>query len=293
MSSTDKIQRIMFDEIDVRGALVGLEDAYAEVLARADYPPRLQVLLGEMLAAVVLLTSNLKIEGRVSLQAQGDGGVRILMAECTHDMHIRGIARYEEANVDESVRFDELLQNGRMALTIEPSTGQRYQGVVPLEGATISECLEGYFSQSEQLPTKIQLAADGVRAAGMLTQVLPAAGSGASDWEHIVILAQSLKSDELLHLDNETLLYRLYHEEKVRLFEPQDVIFKCECSRERSAGALQLMTEEELLELAEEQNGRVEMSCQFCNEIYNFDTADIRSLFRNDGRLNDEVGGLH
>ena len=292
MSSTDKLQRIMFDEIDVRGALVGLEDAYADVLSRADYPPRLQALLGEMLAAVVLLTSNLKIEGRVSLQAQGEGDVRLLMAECTHDNHVRGIARYEEGKVDDIQRFDQVLQNGRMALTIEPSNGQRYQGVVPLEGATVSECLEGYFSQSEQLPTKIQLAADGKRAAGMLIQVLPAAGVGANDWEHIVILAQSLKSDELLHLDNETLLYRLYHQEKVRLFEAQAVSFKCECSRERSAGALQLMTEEELLALAKEQSGVVEMSCQFCNEVYNFDTADIQALFRNDGRLSDEAG-LH
>lgn len=292
MSSSDQIQRILFDEIDVRGALVGLEDAYAEVLARANYPERLQIVLGELLAAVVLLTSNLKIEGRVSLQAQGEGSVRILMAECTHDNHIRGIARVDEGDFPDDERFDQLLVNGRMALTIEPNSGQRYQGVVPLEGATVSECLERYFSQSEQLPTKIQLAADGKRAAGMLTQVLPAAGSGAGDWEHIVALAQTLKTDELLNLDNETLLYRLYHEEKVRLFEPDAVIFRCECSRERSANAMQMMTETELLEVADEHGGHIEMSCQFCNEVYRFDTADIRALFHNDGHLNDE-GSLH
>lgn len=292
MSSTDQIQRVLFDGIDVRGALVGLEKSYAEVLDRADYPERLQVLLGEMLAAVVLLTSNLKIEGRVSLQAQGEGNVRVLMAEATHDNHIRGIARFEEAEVPWQGRFDELLVNGRMALTIEPANGQRYQGVVPLEGATVSECLESYFSQSEQLPTKIQLAADGRRAAGMLTQVLPAAGTGSGDWEHIVVLAQTLKADELLNLDNETILYRLYHEETVRLFEADPISFKCECSRERSANAMQLMTEDELLNIAEEQDGVIDMSCQFCNQVYRFDTADIRALFHNDGRLNDE-GSLH
>ncbi|HSG03064.1 MAG TPA: Hsp33 family molecular chaperone HslO [Marinobacterium sp.] len=292
MSSSDQIQRILFDEIDVRGALVGLEEAYAEVLARADYPERLEVVLGELLAAVVLLTSNLKIEGRVSLQAQGEGSVRILMAECTHDNHVRGIARVEEGPLPDDERFDRLLVNGRMALTIEPNSGQRYQGVVPLEGASVSECLERYFSQSEQLPTKIQLAADGKRAAGMLTQVLPAAGSGAADWEHIVALAQTLKTDELLDLDNETILYRLYHEERVRLFEPDPLIFKCECSRERSANAMQMMTEEELLEVAEEHGGQLEMSCQFCNEVYRFDSADIQALFRNDGHLNDD-SSLH
>jgi len=292
MSSSDQIQRILFDEIDVRGALVGLEQAYAEVLSRADYPERLQIVLGELLAAVVLLTSNLKIEGRVSLQAQGEAGVKILMAECTHNNHVRGIARFEESEIPDEQRFDQLLKNGRMALTIEPSTGQRYQGVVPLEGATVSECLERYFSQSEQLPTKIQLAADGKRAAGMLTQVLPAAGAGAADWEHIVALAHTLTADELLTLDNETLLYRLYHEEQVRLFEPDEIIFNCECSRERSANAMQMMTEDELLTVAEEQGGEIEMSCQFCNEVYRFDTADIRALFHNDGRLSDE-GSLH
>jgi molecular chaperone Hsp33 len=292
MSSPDQIQRLLFDDIDVRGALVGLDKAYAEVLSRADYPERLQILLGELLAAVALLTSNLKIEGRVSLQAQGEGAVRILMAEATHDNHLRGIARFDEGELPEVERFDELLRNGRMALTIEPKDGQRYQGVVPLEGATLSDCLERYFSQSEQLPTKIQLAADGKHAAGMLTQVLPAAGTGSADWEHIVALAQTLKADELLGLDNETILYRLYHEEKVRLFEPDDLIFNCDCSRERSANAMQMMTQEELLELAEEQGGAIEMSCQFCNELYSFDTADIRALFHNDGRLNDE-GSLH
>lgn len=292
MSSPDQIQRLLFDDIDVRGALVGLDKAYAEVLARADYPERLQILLGELLAAVALLTSNLKIEGRVSLQAQGEGAVRILMAEATHDNHVRGIARFDEGELPDAERFDELLQNGRMALTIEPKDGQRYQGVVPLEGATLSDCLERYFSQSEQLPTKIQLAADGKTAAGMLTQVLPAAGTGSADWEHIVALAQTLKSEELLQLDNETILYRLYHEEKVRLFESEDLIFNCDCSRERSANAMQMMTQEELLELAEEQGGAIEMSCQFCNELYSFDTADIRALYHNDGRLNDE-GSLH
>ena len=133
---------------------------------------------------------------------------------------------------------------------------------------------------------------DGQKASGLMLQVLPAAGTGADDWSHVATLAQTLSDEELLSLDNETLLYRLYHQDKVRLFESNSLVFKCECSRERSANAMQMMTEEELLALAEEHGGEVEMSCQFCNEVYRFDSADIRAMFRNDGRLN-EPKSLH
>lgn len=293
MSNADQIQRLMFDDIDVRGVVVGLEESYQQILSRADYPEFLQNILGEMLAAVTLLSSNLKVEGRLSLQAIGEGDLRILMAECNHKNEVRGIARLaEDAELAAPERFDQLLVNGRMALTIEPETGQRYQGVVPLEGATVAACIQGYFAQSEQLPTYLHLSADGGRAAGMMLQVLPAAGTGADDWSHVATLAQTLSDEELLTLDNQTLLYRLFHQDKVRLFEPDALAFKCECSRERSANAMQMMTEEELLALAEEHGGEVEMSCQFCNEVYRFDSADIQALFRNDGQLN-EPKSLH
>ncbi len=293
MSNSDQIQRLMFDDFDVRGVLVGLDESYQQVLSRADYPEVLQKVLGEMLAAVALLTSNLKIEGRLSLQAQGDGDLRVLLAECNHRNEIRGIARYsDDVDLSEVERFDQLLVNGRMALTIEPESGQRYQGVVPLEGATVAECIQQYFTQSEQLPTYLQLTADSKRAAGLMLQVLPAAGSGDQDWSHVVTLATTLSDKELLELDNSSLLYRLYHQDKVRLYDPDAISFKCDCSRERSAGAMQLMTEEELLSLAREQGGKIEMNCQFCNQIYTFDEPDIRALFKNDGQLN-ESNALH
>ncbi|KEA63484.1 33 kDa chaperonin (Heat shock protein 33) (HSP33) [Marinobacterium lacunae] len=291
MSNSDQIQRILFDEIDVRGVVARVEESYAEVLSRASYPPAIQRILGEMLAAVSLLSSNLKFEGRLILQAQGDGALRVLMAECRHHHELRAIARLD-GEIDDAAAFNELLVNGRLAITIEPDVGQRYQGVVPLEGATLAACLEAYFRQSEQLGTSIRLSADGQRAAGMLLQVLPAAGTGEDDWQRISMLASTLSDAELLGLDNETMLFRLFHEEQCRLYEPETLEFKCDCTRARSAHALQMMTEEELLSLAEEHDGVVEVSCHFCNMLYSFDTADIKALFSNGGPL-ESPGQVH
>lgn len=291
MSNPDQIQRILFEQIDVRGVVAGLETSYQEVLARHDYPAVLQRTLGEMLAAVSMLSATLKFEGRLLLQAQGEGQVKVLMAECNHHQDLRAIARYEGELADE-IRFDQLLQNGRIALTIEPEKGQRYQGVVPLEGATLAECLQAYFEQSEQLSTSIHLVADGQRAAGLMLQVLPASGNGDDDWNRISMLASTLKDEELLQLDNEKLLFRLFHEEVCRLYEPQSLRFRCDCSRKRSAEALKFMTEQELLQMLEEQGGVIGVSCQFCNQDYKFDETDIRALFREPGYL-DEEGRMH
>ncbi len=291
MSNPDQIQRILFEQIDVRGVVVGLETSYQEVLARHDYPPVLQRVLGEMLAAVGMLSATLKFEGRLLLQAEGEGQVKMLMAECNRHQDLRAIARYD-GELGDDLSFDQLLQNGRIALTIEPEKGQRYQGVVPLENETLAQCLQAYFEQSEQLGTSIQLATDGQRAAGLMLQVMPAEGRGDEDWNRVSMLASTLKDEELLQLDNEALLFRLFHEEVCRLYEPQPLRFRCDCSRERSAEALKFMTEEELLEILKEQNGIIDVGCQFCNQTYNFDETDIRALFSEPGYL-DEDGRMH
>jgi len=261
------------------------------VLARHDYPPVLQRTLGEMLAAVSMLSATLKFEGRLLLQAEGEGQVKMLMAECNQHQDLRAIARYDGELADD-LSFDQLLQNGRIALTIEPNKGQRYQGVVPLESETLAQCLQAYFEQSEQLGTSIQLAADGQRAAGLMLQVMPAEGRGDEDWDRVSMLASTLKDEELLQLDNEALLFRLFHEEVCRLYEPQPLRFRCDCSRERSAEALKFMTEQELLEILKEQNGIIDVGCQFCNQTYNFDETDIRALFSEPGYL-DKDGRMH
>lgn len=277
MSNSDQIQRILFDELDIRGVLVGLEASYQKALEKHNYPQVIRRVLGEMMAAASVLSSNLKFDGRLILQAQGEGAVSLLMAECNHNQDLRAIARFD-GELPEDASFIELLEKGRMAITIDPEKGQRYQGVVPLEGDSLGKCLEAYFGQSEQLPTQMHFVADDTHAAGFLLQVLPAEGTAAEDWTRISHLASTLKDQELLTLDNETLLYRLFHEEKCRLFEADDVQFNCDCSRERSLHTLKFMTKEELQEILNEQ-GNIDVSCQFCSEQYHFDQADLDLLF--------------
>nr|WP_235263809.1 Hsp33 family molecular chaperone HslO [Nitrincola sp. A-D6] len=200
------------------------------------------------------------------------------MAECSHHQQVRGIARID-GELPDAQSFAELFSQGRLGLTIEPANGKRYQGVVPMEQESLAACLEDYFSRSEQLPTRIQLACDGERAAGMLLQVLPAAGGESEeDWNRISVLADTLTQEELLTLDNESMLYRLFHQEKCRLYDAQSLEFYCDCSRERCGRALQLVGRDELLAAAGEQGGHISVDCQFCNAIYQFDREDILAL---------------
>jgi molecular chaperone Hsp33 len=277
MSNPDQIQRILFDQLDIRGVVVGLDSAYQEILALHEYPPAIKSALGEMLAAVSLLSSTLKFDGRLLLQAQGSGPIKAIMAEVNHQHECRAIARYEGEIPDDASVIDLLGEQGYLVITVEPEEGQRYQGIVPMEKSNLAGCLTDYFEQSEQLNTQIHLASDGERAAGFLLQVMPAAGTKDQDWEHISHIGATLSSEELLTLDNETLLFRLFHEEQCRLYDPESITFRCDCSRERSANALQFMTEEELLGMIEEQ-GVIEVSCQFCNAHYAFDEADVRAM---------------
>jgi len=277
MSNSDQIQRILFDELDIRGAVAGLEDSYHEALHKHGYPLVIRKVLGELMAAAALLSTNLKFEGRLILQVAGKDAVKVLMAECTDQQELRAIARFD-GELPEEASFHDLVQGGQMAITIQPKQGQRYQGVVPLEGETLSQCLEAYFSVSEQLPTQILLAADGEKAAGMMVQVLPVSGGDNEDWQRISHLTSTLKDDELLQLDNETLLYRLFHEETCRLFEADPVTFRCDCSRERSAASLRYMSREELEQIIEEE-GKVAVNCQFCNSSYAFGLADLDQVF--------------
>ncbi|MGH1431347.1 MAG: Hsp33 family molecular chaperone HslO [Neptuniibacter sp.] len=281
MSNPDQIQRILFDELDIRGVVCGLKQTCNDCFENHDYPIGIKQILGEMLAAISLLSSNLKFEGRISLQAIGKGDVGLLLAECTHDLDLRAIARYE-GELSPEAGFVDLMQDGQVVITVESKKGQRYQGVVPLEGDSLSACLENYFVSSEQLPTQVHLVSDGETASGMLLQVLPVEGTAEDDWERISHLASTLKSEELLNLDNETLLYRLFHEEQCRLYEPDELRFKCMCSRERSEASLKLVGKNELLDVIEER-GQIDVNCQFCNAHYRFDSADIEALFANAG----------
>ncbi|WP_323148275.1 Hsp33 family molecular chaperone HslO [Pseudomonas oryzihabitans] len=288
MTSHDFTQRFLFDETDVRGELATLDRSYAEVLAKHPYPEPVAQLLGEMLAAAALLCGTLKFDGLLVLQARSSGPVPLLMVECSSEREVRGIARYDEAALTGSASLGELMPDGILALTIDPRHGQRYQGIVPLEGANLAECLSGYFATSEQLPTRFWLNADGRRARGLLLQQLPPARikdaqARQDSWEHVVTLADTLTAEELLGLDNEVILHRLFHEETVRLFDEQGVAFNCSCSRDRAANALVSMGRSEVETLLDEQQGKIQVDCQFCNEQQVFDAADIAQIFAGGG----------
>ena len=276
MNKIDSIQRILFDDIDVRGVVTGLEQSYQDIISLHNYPGVIERILGEMLAAVSILSTNLKFNGKLILQAKGAGSVTALMAECNHLNECRAIAQFDGI-IDDSLSFRQMLEDGYLVLTIDPEVGKRYQGIVPLENDSLADCLADYFQRSEQLDTQFILACDGVKARGLMLQVMPAAGSGSEDYRRLSMLARTLKDSELLSLDNETLLFRLFHEEKCRLFPAETLQFKCQCSRERSETALKLLSAKELRELVEEL-GSIDIDCQFCNSKYSFDRMDVEQI---------------
>ncbi|MCF5747511.1 MULTISPECIES: Hsp33 family molecular chaperone HslO [Pseudomonas syringae group] len=284
----DFTQRFIFDESDVRGELVALERSYAEVLAKHAYPEPVAQLLGELMAAAALLVGTLKFDGLLILQARSSGAVPLLMVECSSERELRGIARYDESLISPGAGLQDLMPEGSLALTIDPRKGKRYQGIVALDGVDLSESLSNYFVMSEQLGTRFWLKADGHRARGLLLQQLPAAEitdpeERDANWEHVITLANTLTAEEMLSLDNQTILHRLYHEDPVRLFDIQPICFRCSCSRERSANALVSLGLEDAQQLVIEHNGSIEIDCQFCNERYLFDATDVAQLFAGGG----------
>jgi molecular chaperone Hsp33 len=277
---TDTLQRFHFETAAVRGELVRLGASLREILGQHFYPAPVAVLLGESLAASVLLSSTIKFAGSLSVQAKSEGPVTILFGECTHDRQIRGYASVADGAVGDD--FGELLARGTLAITITPEQGQRYQGIVPLDAPRLAGCLEHYFAQSEQLPTSILLACDGEHAAGLLLQALPTSAEAARDqaarWGHLHHLACTVSDAELLGERFETLLYHLFHEERVRVQAPEPVRFGCRCSASRAASTLQSLGEAEARAILEEQ-GNILVHCEFCQQEYRFDAAAIDGMF--------------
>lgn len=284
MTDFDFTQRFIFDNTDVRGELASLEESYAHVLAKHAYPEPVAALLGELMAAAALLVNTLKFDGLLVLQARSSGAVPLLMVECSSDRELRAIARYEEEQIHSGATLQELMPEGVLALTVDPREGQRYQGLVALDGENLAECFSNYFVNSAQLPTRFWLYADGQRARGMLLQQLPAdrlpdAEEREASWQHVIALAATLSAEELLGLDNETILHRLYHEDDVRLFASSTVKFHCSCTRQRSEQALMSLGLSDLQLLLAEKAGTIEIDCQFCNERYLFNNDDVTQMF--------------
>ena len=283
MLQTDAAQRFIFDNSDIRGERVQLDKSLKDAFAPHAYPEMIRVLLGELATTAVLLSTTLKFEGKMTLQARSDGPVSLLMIECTDEQTFRGIARWDDEQLSPADSdLHSLLPRGHLVITIDPTKGKRYQGVVPLEGKNLAACFSSYFEQSEQLPTRFWLTSDGEKAAGFLLQALPSQEEKDSDekanrWEHLTVLAETLKDEEMLTLSTEELLHRLYHEEDIRLFDAESVKYVCNCSRERTGNALTTVDPADIQEILEEQ-GQIDMDCQFCNTRYTFTEVDVNRL---------------
>ncbi|MCP3907576.1 MAG: Hsp33 family molecular chaperone HslO [Oceanicoccus sp.] len=278
---TDQLQRFIFDNTDIRGEITRLDKSYQDTLANHNYPEVVAHLLGEFMAAATLLSATLKFEGTLTLQVRSEGEIPLIMAEASSDHKLRAIAR--EADAASSKEFTQLLANGQLIITVDPKKGQRYQGIVVLEGNNLSECLEAYFLQSEQLSTRVWLASNNQQAVGMMLQELPPSDAiepaqRQQQWQHVTKLAETLTAEELLSLPFDELLYRLYHQEQVRLFEADTLAFQCSCSETRTLNALRTLGREELDSIIEE-TGAIDINCEFCHQHYRFDSAAVASLF--------------
>ena len=275
MSNLDSMQRFTFDNTDVRGELVGLHKSLSDVLSKHEYPEALKIELGKLMAASALMSATLKYEGRLCLQVRLPGDVTLIQAETTNTGDIRAIARYDESKKIEEVE----LIGGQLIITLEPAVGKPYQGVVPLDSNQLNESLEYYFSQSEQLGSRFWLECDGTVASGFMLQQLPSSAENDVDaWDRLSHLASTLKREELLTLDNPTILHRLYHEEEVRLYDLEPLRFACTCSKERIGNAIQQVGFEELMDVIAEQ-GKVSVDCQFCLQHYSFNKEQVTNLF--------------
>ncbi|MCP4788632.1 MAG: Hsp33 family molecular chaperone HslO [Gammaproteobacteria bacterium] len=284
----DLMRGFLFSDMDIRGVHIRLDKSMQTLLQQHDYPPAVSSLLSQLFIASALLSANLKLQGRLSVQVRGDGPLEYAMAECRLEqpgtlepLSLKGLARHAP-DVSDDLDLHALLGKGQLVITIEPDEGQRYQGIVGLDRETLAECLEGYFYQSEQLPTHLQLAMGGNQAAGFMVQRLPTRVSDEEqadeDWELIHALVTTLTPAELLALPAEQVLHRLFHEHDLQVFAERPVRYQCDCSRERSAHAIVALGQAEVEEVLQELE-RVVIDCQFCNSQYAFDKVDCHMLF--------------
>lgn len=279
MLDKDILQRFIFDDTDIRGEIVHVNDSYNRALERVDYPLEIKKILGQAMAGVALLSATIKFKGRLSLQLQGGDFLNLLLVQVTHEQKLRATARWNGDTFGKE--FQDIVKNAKMVITIEPEKGKRYQGIVPLHGNTFGQFLEHYFQQSEQLPTRIWLSSDTHQAAGLFLQKLPESKPAGQDedWNHVTTLAETITDAELLSLPNTDLLYRLYHDEKVRIFDAQPVEFYCNCSKQTCEKAILSLGVKEIEGIMTDQE-MVNMNCDFCNAAYSIDIVDLTRLHK-------------
>lgn len=284
-TDNDKLYRYLFKDHAVRGEWVRLNSTFNATLNTHQYPQVIQNLLGEMMVAASLLTATLKFEGDITVQVQGDGPLKLALVNGNSNQQIRALARLQ-SEVKDDMTLAQLVGQGILVITIAPTEGERYQGVIALDKPTITACLEDYFVRSEQLQTQLIIRTgefDGKPvAAGMLLQIMPDGSGSPEDFDHLATLTATVKDEEIFALTAEELLYRLYHEETaVEIFPAQSVEFFCGCSQERSGAALLLIPDDEIDEVLAEHNGTIDMQCECCGTHYFFNKEAINVLKNN------------
>lgn len=283
---SDIIQRFTFANLPVRGEIISLETSYQQICDQHHYSDQVSKLLGEALAASALMAEIIKIEGKVTLQLQSPSYVKLLLAECDHHGHVRGVL-HTNGEQDKDYHFQQWTEQGQMAITIQPNKGQRYQGVVSLTEDTLADCIQDYFIMSEQLATYIKLFVSPQKVTGLFLQAMPS--SEFSDYhlesnnpehafEHVKTLAETLKEEEALNLSHEAILFRLYHQDDIRLLASKPLTFQCSCSRQRYESALLTIQASELMTILQEQQGQIEMVCDFCSKKEVFDQQQVTEL---------------
>ena len=279
---TDRLDRFLLPQAGVRGVRVHLRDAWAPILGSDDYPPAIAATLGQAAAAAALFTANAKVDGRLSVQLRGHGPLSALVTECSADGSLRGLARFDHA-AGPPADLRELAGAGAMlAITVEnPGRGReplRYQGLVEIASASLAGAFEGYFAQSEQLPTRLLLAVDAEVCAGLMLQKLPGDAGDDDGWNRASVLFDTLRPEELRDWSAQALLQRLFAGESAQLLEGRALHFGCSCSRERVAAVLASLGRDEAM-AATEQSGQAEVRCEFCGQRYRFTPAEIDGLF--------------
>jgi molecular chaperone Hsp33 len=292
--TADTLQKFIFEAAPVRGELVEISTTWQQIQARRQYPQEVKKILGEMLAAAALLSANLKFDGSIVMQIHGDGPLRLLVIECDSELRMRATAKLApDAVIPADASLQQLVNahgQGRFVITLDPKEkfpGQQpYQGIVPLDGESIAVIIENYMMRSEQLDTKLWLAADEKVSRGLLLQKLPKEGGTTSSadletWEHVVMLASTVREEELLTTDISTMLRRLFWEETIRVFEPSHPQFQCSCNREKVASMLKMLGKNEI-DSALAELGELGIDCDFCGQHYTFDKVDCAQLFAAD-----------
>jgi molecular chaperone Hsp33 len=291
ISTTDTLNRYLFDDMHVRGELVQLSKSYQSIIKNHNYPVGVRTLLGELMAASCLLTATLKFEGDITVQLQGDGPVGYMSVNGDNNQQMRGIAKIVDTEkASKALSLEEIIGKGNMIITVKPNQGEPYQGIVALNQPTLAQCFVQYFEVSAQIPTQVWLFSDDEKqqVAGSLIQLLPD-GDGSvenkdqqkKDFEHICQLTNTIKADEVFSLEAQALLYRLYHQEKVSLFDPQVVSYLCGCSSNKCLAAIAQIEPTEIETILAEQ-GKISITCDYCLTTYDFFAEQLKSFTSKD-----------